>query len=64
MRFPISCCKQCGVCFEPWKLRCPNCGRFLPIVGAAVFLAILFIFLGTYLILVILKRVTGWPSFI
>jgi len=64
MRFRISCCKACGACIEPWKLRCPKCGRLLPIVGAVAFLAILFIFLGAYFVLVILKRVTGWPPFI
>ena len=34
----LSGCKGCRTRFQPWELRCPKCGRSLPIVGAAAIL--------------------------
>lgn len=42
MKFEMSRCKGCGTDFS-WKLFCPNCGRALPIVGAAVIMIVLII---------------------
>ncbi|HEV7278770.1 MAG TPA: hypothetical protein VGN57_01045 [Pirellulaceae bacterium] len=36
-----SYCKGCGTYFRTRLLRCPNCGRRLPIVWAAVGLPLL-----------------------
>jgi hypothetical protein len=34
--FRFSMCKGCRTQFETWKLRCPQCGRLLPLTGVLI----------------------------
>ncbi len=42
MSIKLSRCKGCGTCFQPWDLRCPKCGRWIPLIPAMAILATAF----------------------
>ena len=58
MALEISTCRGCGARFNPLRLSCPECGRPLRLVGAALFLGVL---LAVHLLLWALHSTIGWP---